>query len=61
MLEPKFTVYPGKWPCKTCEEIVTSLRYWKETGDATWMCTQKTYFKSWPIPLKKKKKDFINE
>jgi hypothetical protein len=38
-----FTVYPGKWPCKTCQEVVTSLRYWRETGYATWMCTKKDY------------------
>jgi hypothetical protein len=61
MSESKFTVYPGKWPCKVCQEIVTSLRYWKETGEATWMCTKKHISKVGLIPLKKTRKDFINE
>ena len=61
MLEPKFSTYPGKWPCKTCQEIVITLRYWRETGDATWMCSQKHISKVRLVPLKKKKKDFIDE
>ena len=61
MLEPKFSTYPGKWPCKTCQEIVTTLRYWKETGDATCMCTQKHISKVELITTKKRKKDFTNE
>ena len=61
MLEPKFSTYPGKWPCKTCQEIVITLRYWRETGDATWMCSQKHISKVTLIPPKKRKKDFINE
>ena len=61
MPEPKFSTYPGKWPCKTCQEIVITLRYWIETGDATWMCSQKHISKVGLVPLKKKKKDFIDE
>jgi hypothetical protein len=40
-MSKEFTIYPGKFPCKTCQEEVLSLRYWKETGDATWMCSKK--------------------
>jgi hypothetical protein len=40
---------------------VTSLRYWIEAGDATWMCSKKHISKVGLIPQKKKKKDFINE
>ncbi len=54
MLEQNFTVYPGKWPCKTCEEVVTSLRYWRETGDTTWMCTQKHISRVSLLPPTKK-------
>jgi hypothetical protein len=61
MLEPKFSTYPGKWPCKTCQEIVITLRYWRETGDATWMCSQKHISKVGLVPLKKKKRDYLNE
>jgi hypothetical protein len=61
MHEEKFTVYAGKWPCKVCQEVVTSLRYWKENGNATWMCTQKHIYKVSLIPQKRTKKDFLNE
>ena len=61
MLDPKFSTYEGKWPCKTCQEIVTTLRYWKETGDATWMCSKRHISKVGLIPPKKKKRDFTNE
>jgi hypothetical protein len=53
-----FTIYPGKFPCKTCQEEVSSLRYWRETGDETWMCSKKHISKVGLIP---KKKDFANE
>ena len=54
MLEPKFSTYPGKWPCKTCQEIVITLRYWRETGDTTWMCTQKHISRVSLLPPTKK-------
>jgi len=57
----EFTVYPGKFPCKKCGIDVTSLRYWGESGDATWMCENKHISKVNLLPQKKKKKDFINE
>jgi hypothetical protein len=60
-MSKEFTVYPGKFPCKTCQEIVGSLRYWRETGDATWMCSQKHISKVGLIPPKRKKRDFIDE
>jgi len=52
MPEQNFTVYPGKWPCKTCQEVVTSLRYWRETGDDMDVYA-KTYFKSQPTASNK--------
>jgi len=61
MPEQNFTVYTGKWPCKTCQEIVKILRLYAETGDATWMCSQKHISKVNLIPSKKRKKDFIND
>ncbi len=60
-MQNKYSVYPGKFPCKTCDENVATLRYWKETGDATWMCTKGHISKVGLLPIKKKKKDFINE
>ncbi len=56
-----FSTYEGKFPCKTCGEIVKSLRLYPESGDATWMCSQKHISKKGLIPIKKKKKDFKDE
>lgn len=56
-----FTVYPGKFPCKVCNEEVKSLRLWIATGKATWMCSKKHVSEVGLMPQKKKKKDFINE
>jgi len=61
MAEQNFSTYEGKWPCKVCQEIVKILRYWRETGDATWMCSQKHISKVNLIPPKKRKKDFVDE
>ena len=61
MSESKFMTVPGKFPCKKCEEVVEVLRFWYETGDATWMCSNKHMSKVCLIPKKKTKKDFINE
>ena len=57
----KFTVYPGRFPCKKCGEEVLSLRLWPESGDATWMCSKKHISKVGLIPVKKRKGDFENE
>jgi hypothetical protein len=56
-----FQVYEGKWPCKICSEVVLTLRLWPDSGDVTWMCTQKHLSKMNLIPPKKKKKDFKDE
>jgi hypothetical protein len=57
-LDKPFSVYPGKWPCKKCGIEVTLLRYWPETGDATWMCLDKHISKVNLLPPRKRKKDF---
>lgn len=36
-----YTVYPGKFPCKTCQEEARACRVYPETGQATWMCNKK--------------------
>ncbi len=61
MADNNFIVFSGKFPCKKCNEEVLSLRLWRETGDATWMCSAKHMSKVALVPSKKKKKDFINE
>jgi len=57
----EFTVYSGQFLCKNCGVEVTSLRYWAESGDATWMCLNKHISKVNLLPIKKSKKDFANE
>jgi hypothetical protein len=56
-----FKIFPGKFPCKKCHEEVLSLRFWPESGDATWMCTNKHISKVNLMPQKKKKADFKSE
>ena len=60
-MDKVFTVYPGKFSCKECGVEVTSLRYWPEGGNVTWMCPQKHISRVSLIPPKKKKGDFKNE
>jgi len=61
MSEQRFKTFPGKFPCKKCEEVVPILRLWPESGDVTWMCSKKHISKVCLIPPKKTKKDFENE
>jgi hypothetical protein len=61
MANQDFMVFPGKLFCKKCQEQVTSFRFWLESGDTTWMCTQKHISKVELKPKKKKKSDFENE
>ena len=56
-----FKIFSGKFPCKKCQEEVVSLRLWSESGDATWMCSNKHISKVSLMPQKKKKTDFANE
>jgi hypothetical protein len=55
MSNKNFTVYPGKFPCKTCNEEVLSLRLWTETGMLTWMCATKHVSR---VPIIMTKKDY---
>jgi len=54
-MSEKFKVFPGKFPCKTCSEEVTSLRLWKESADLTWMCSNKHLSR---VPIIMTRKDF---
>jgi hypothetical protein len=61
MANQDFKVFSGKFFCKKCNEEVTSLRFWPESGDTTWMCTKKHISKVELAVKKKTKKDFLNE
>jgi hypothetical protein len=36
-----YSVYEGKFPCRTCKEEVKTIRVYMETGMSSWMCSQK--------------------
>jgi hypothetical protein len=36
-----YSVYEGKFPCRTCKEEVKTIRVYVETGMSSWMCSQK--------------------
>lgn len=57
-MSDKFKVYSGKFPCKKCNQEVTSLRLWLDSGDLTWMCEDKHLSK---VPLILTKKDYERE
>jgi hypothetical protein len=56
-----FATFPGKFLCKNCNEEVKSMRLWRDTGDATWMCTKKHVSRVQLVAKKKTKKDYENE
>lgn len=57
-----FTVYKGKFPCKTCKKDVMSMRVYVDTGIATWMCQEKHLSKVELFNVGyKKKKDYIKD
>jgi len=57
-----FTVYQGKFLCKTCKKEVKSLRFYAETGIATWMCVDKHLSEVQLCQVKyKKKRDYERE
>lgn len=37
----RFTVYQGKFWCKTCGKQVGTIRIYPETGMGSWMCPDK--------------------
>ena len=53
-----FSVYPGTFLCRECEETVKTMRLWKESGESTWMCSKKHVSRVQLLPQKKKKKDY---
>jgi hypothetical protein len=57
-MSEKFKVFPGKFPCKKCNEEVTSLRLWLDSADLTWMCSLKHLSR---VALVKTKRDYERE
>ena len=37
----RYRIVPGQFPCKTCGEIVLTMRYYPSTTEVSWMCKQK--------------------
>jgi hypothetical protein len=57
----RYNVYDGLFPCHTCDEVVKSLRFYPETKDLTWMCSQKHISNVSLLITKKSKKDYERE
>jgi hypothetical protein len=36
-----YSIYPGKFLCKTCKKEVKTMRVYVDTGMASWMCSDK--------------------
>lgn len=36
-----YSIYEGKFLCKTCKKEVKTIRVYGETGKASWMCSEK--------------------
>jgi hypothetical protein len=56
----RYTIFEGKFPCKTCKEEVKTMRVYADTGMSSWMCSQKhlSEVELFKVGYKKKK---INE
>jgi hypothetical protein len=58
----KFTVYKGKFWCKTCGKEVRTIRVYSETGMGSWMCSEKHLSEVQVCKVGyKKKKDYERE
>lgn len=53
----KYLIVHGKFPCHTCKEEITSLRFYGETKLATWMCSKK-HLTEVSFQTKKSKRDY---
>jgi hypothetical protein len=56
--ETNFIVVSGTFYCKKCSEEVSSMRFWPQSGDTTWMCSKKHLSKVCLVAPKKKKSDY---
>ena len=61
MVDQKFLSIDGKFICQKCKEDIVVARFWYESGDVTWMCSNRHISKVGLDAKKKKKKDFDNE
>ena len=62
MSEKSFSTYPGKFSCKTCKEEVKSIRFYVDSGKASWICSQKHLSEIQLCQIGyKKKKDYERE
>lgn len=57
----KYSIYHGKFPCHTCQEQTSTLRFYAETKTATWMCSKKHLTEVSFDAKKKTKKDYERE
>lgn len=53
----KYNIYHGEFKCQECGAKVTSLRFYAETKELTWMCSDK-HMSLVSLKTKKTKKDY---
>lgn len=53
----KYNIYHGEFKCQECGIKVTSLRFYAETKELTWMCPDK-HMSLVSLKTKKTKKDY---
>lgn len=56
----KYSIVKGKFPCKTCGEVVETMRFYTSTTEASWMCKEK-HLNSVIMYKKKTKEDYERE
>ena len=56
----KYSIYKGQFTCKTCGEIVETMRFYPSTNDVSWMCKQK-HLNEANLYKKKTKEDYERE
>lgn len=56
----KYNIYHGEFKCQQCNVVVTSMRFYVDTKDLTWMCPDK-HMSNVNLNTKKTKKDYERE
>jgi hypothetical protein len=53
----KYDIYHGTFLCHKCKTAVSTMRFYAETKELTWMCPDK-HMSTVSLKIKKSKKDY---
>ena len=56
----KYDVYAGAFPCHTCKQEVSSIRWYYQIKEMTWMC-KSGHVSKVDLNTKRKKEDYERE